>query len=98
MNELSDWLASESRQILVWGYGGAGKALSAHKFARDIRDGSSESLIAACWVSAKRKEYVEGDERDRPADFRNMDELVRAVWSALYGADEVPEDLDPPAY
>ena len=96
MNELSDWLASESRQILVWGYGGAGKSALAHKFARDIRDGSSESLIAACWVSAKRKEYIEGDERDRPADFRNMDELVRAVWSALYGADEVPQDLDPP--
>ena len=97
LNELSDWLASDSRQILVWGYGGAGKSALAHKFARDIRDGSSESLIAACWVSAKRKEYVEGEERDRPADFRNMDELVRAVWSALYGADEVPQDLDSPS-
>ena len=90
---LSDWLASDSAQVLVWGYGGAGKSALAHKFARDIRDGSNERLIAVCWVSAKRAEYVEGVVRERPADFHDMGELVRAIWCALYGDEEMPEGL-----
>ena len=94
LNDLSAWLSSDSPQILVWGYGGAGKSALAHKFARDIRDGSSENLIAVCWVSAKQTEYVEGIIRERPADFSNLDQLTRAIWSALYGADDVPSGLD----
>ena len=93
LSGLSDWLGSDSAQILVWGYGGAGKSAIAHKFARDVRDGSNERLIAVCWVSAKRTEYVEGIVRERPADFHDMEDLVRAVWCALYGDDEVPADL-----
>ena len=91
---LSEWLTSDSRQVLVWGYGGAGKSALAHKFALEIRDGSNENFIAVCWVSAKRAEYVEGDVRERPADFRTLDELLRAIWSALYGPDDIPVDLD----
>ena len=94
LNGLSDWLASDSPQILVWGYGGAGKSALAHKFARDVREGSTDNLIAACWVSAKRAEYVEGHVRERPADFSDMEELIRALWSALYGPDDVPDDLN----
>ena len=93
LETLSDWLASDSPQILVWGYGGAGKSALAHKFARDVRDGSSEDLVAVCWVSAKRSEYVEGAVRDRVVDFHDTPTLIRSVWSALYSAEDHPDDL-----
>ena len=32
LNELADWFASDSPQILVWGYGGVGKSALAYKF------------------------------------------------------------------
>ena len=91
---LSEWLASDSPQILVWGYGGVGKSALAYKFARDIRDGSNEYLIAVCWVSAKKFEYSEGSTIDRPADFSDLDSFVNALWTALYGANEIPTDLE----
>ena len=69
---LSDWLASDSPQTLVWGYGGVGKSALAYKFARDIRDSSNENLIAVCWVSAKKTEYFEQSTRDRIADFTDL--------------------------
>ena len=97
LNKLSDWLASDSPQVLVWGYGGAGKSALAYRFARDIREGSGEGLIAVGWISAKKSEYVEGIVRERSADFGDMDSLVSAIWSALYGADELPESLEPAA-
>ena len=95
LNDLSDWLASDSPQILVWGYGGAGKSALAHKFARDVKEGAREGLIAVCWITAKRTEYVEGTVRERSADFRDIKSLVRAIWSALYGADDLPDTLEP---
>ena len=96
LNALADWFASDSPQVLVWGYGGAGKSALAHRFARDVRDGSSENLIAVCWVSAKQSEYVEGVVRDRPVDFNNTQSLVQATWSALYDDDDDADrdDLD----
>ena len=94
---LSEWLAGSSPQILVWGYGGAGKSALAHKFARDVRDGSNQNLIAACWVSAKRAEYVEGIVRERPADFGDTESFAQALWSSLYGNDENQEPGDPNA-
>ena len=94
LNVLSEWLASDSAQVLVWGYGGAGKNALAHKFARDVRDGSNERLIAVCWVSAKKSEYVEGVVRERPVDFSDMRSLVQAIWSALYGAADGTADSD----
>ena len=97
LNDLSDWLESDSPQILVWGYGGAGKSALAHKFARDVKEGSRDDLIAVCWVSAKRSEYIEGGVRERPADFANLDGLVRAIWAALYGAEDVTDGMAPTA-
>ena len=92
--ELSGWLASDSPQILVWGYGGSGKSSLAHKFAHDVIDSSNDDLIAVCWVSAKRSEYLEGTVRDRPADFSDLESFIRALWWALYGPAEVPNGLD----
>ena len=94
LNDLSDWLASDRSQILVWGYGGAGKSALTHKFARDVKEGSRDGLIAVCWVSAKRSEYIEGTVKNRPADFFDMQSLVRAIWSALYGAEDIQENLE----
>ena len=87
---LGEWLASDSPQILVWGYGGAGKSALAYRFARDVKDGSSEALIAVGWVSAKKSEYVEGMVQERRADFRDIDSLVTAIWAALYGPEDEP--------
>ena len=97
LNELSAWLASDSPQVLVWGYGGAGKSALAYRFARDVKEGTGEGLIAVGWVSAKKSEYVEGIVKERSADFGDMDSLVAAIWSALYGADDLPETLEPAA-
>ena len=95
INALSDWLSSDQPQILVWGYGGAGKSALAYKFVRDVRDSSTGSLLAVCWVSAKRSEYSEGATRERPADFTDLTSFVKAVWVALYGSHESPDDLTP---
>ena len=95
LDGLSDWLASDSPQILVWGYGGVGKSALAYKFAREIRDSSNETLIAVCWVSAKKSEFSEGSERDRPADFADLPSFVKALWTAMYGPSELPSDLEP---
>ena len=94
LSGLSEWLTSDSPQILVWGYGGVGKSALAYKFARDVRDSSNKNLIAVCWVSAKRSEYSEGTVRTRPADFTDMESFLRALWTALYGPDEVPKNLE----
>ena len=95
LDGLSDWLASDSPQILVWGYGGVGKSALAYKFAREIRDSSNEHLIAVCWVSAKNSEFSEGSERDRPADFADLPSFVKALWTAMYESNEVPCGLGP---
>ena len=95
LDGLSDWLASDSPQILVWGYGGVGKSALAYKFAREIRDSSNENLIAVCWVSAKKSEFSEGSERDRPADFADLASCVKALWTTIYGSTEIPRDLGP---
>ena len=87
LDELSRWLESDRRQILVWGYGGSGKSALAYKFARDVRDSGSSSLDAVCWVSAKREEYRAGSVRKLAADFSDKTSFVQSVWSALYGVD-----------
>ncbi len=95
LGRLSEWLGSDSPQVLVWGYGGAGKSALAYKFAREIKDGSNENLIAVCWVTAKKTEFVEGIVRDREADFYDLDSLATAIWRALYGTQEIPSNLNP---
>lgn len=94
LGELSEWFSSDRPSILVWGYGGAGKSALAYKFARDVRDGSHDSLQAVCWVSAKRNEYVEGATRSRPADFDDVPSLVSAIWAGIYGQDAIPDSPD----
>ena len=90
---LSQWLASDSPQVLVWGYGGVGKSALAYKFARDIRDSSSENLIAVCWLSAKRVEYADGTVRARLADFADLKSFMEALWRVLYNDSDMPADL-----
>ena len=92
---LSTWLDSGRPQILVWGYGGAGKSALTYRFARDVRDSANTSLSAVCWVSAKSSEYVEGATRIRSADFYEKERLIRTIWSMLYDADDVPATLGP---
>lgn len=94
LDQLSDWLESDRRQILVWGYGGSGKSALAYKFARDVRDSGSTYLDAVCWVSAKKEEYRAGSVRKIEADFGDKETFVESVWSALYGADTVAEGVD----
>ena len=93
LDALAQWMESDKRQVLVWGYGGAGKSALAYKFACDVRDSSTASLIAVCWVSAKRSEYAAGNVRERSPDFTDLDTLLPAIWTSLYGPHEEPPDL-----
>lgn len=43
------------------------------------------------WLSAKVKDYVEGETRDRRADFDSIESFARALWTALYDAEPAPE-------
>ena len=95
LKDLSQWLASDNPQVLVWGYGGVGKSALAYRFARDVKDSASESLVAVCWVSAKKSEFSEGTTRDRRADFDDLDSFLTALLGSLYGDAEFPENVDP---
>ena len=82
---LSEWLASDSPQVLVWGYGGVGKSALAYKFARDVRESGNEDLMAVCWVSAKKSEFSEGSTQPKRADFDDLDNFLVALMRSLYG-------------
>ena len=86
---LSTWLITDkSRQFVIWGYGGSGKSALAYQFAREVRDGAPSSLQAVMWLSAKSQEYVEGEIRDRMADFTTIETFGHALWAAIY--DDTP--------
>jgi NB-ARC domain-containing protein len=93
LRALQEWFVSDSPHVVVWGYGGAGKSALAYQFARDIQDAGPTDYLAIAWVSAKRREYVEGRERERLADFDDISSLTLAIWSSIFGADSVPDDL-----
>ena len=88
MRELSTWLTrDDDRHLIIWGYGGSGKSALAYQFARAVRDSAPSSLQAVVWLSAKVREYVEGETRDRLADFDSVESFGRAFWAAIYGAE-----------
>jgi tetratricopeptide (TPR) repeat protein len=87
MRYLAEWLAGEFPQLLVWGYGGAGKSALAYAFAREMKASAPSDLNAIAWVSAKRREYVEGIERGRRADFSDKAQFVAAAMAGIYEVD-----------
>ncbi len=88
MRDLREWLmVDDARQLVIWGYGGSGKSSLAYEFARAVRDSAPSNLHAVVWLSAKVREYVEGETRDRLADFFDVESFGTALWSALYDAD-----------
>lgn len=87
LRNLSGWLATDAPQLLVWGYGGAGKSALAYEFAREAKEIAPAQINAVAWISAKRREYLEGEERPRRADFSDRSSLVGAVFNAVYDAD-----------
>jgi hypothetical protein len=93
LRDLNEWLASDVPQLLVWGYGGAGKSALAYEFAQETKEIAPNALTAVCWVSAKSLEYVEGAERSRRADFFDRPSLVSAIFTAMYEGDVAQEDL-----
>ena len=94
LSELSAWLAEDRSQIVVQGYGGAGKSALVYKFVREIRDGSHSDLIGVCWVSAKRTEFMDGVARERHPDFEDLEGLLSAIYSGLYGSENMPPKLE----
>jgi hypothetical protein len=96
LRDLNAWLAGDVPQLLVWGYGGAGKSALAYEFARETKEIAPNPLNAVAWVSAKSREYVEGREQPRRADFTDKTTLVQAVFNAVYDTDvsggELTED------
>ncbi len=95
LRELSEWLVSDSRQHVVWGYGGAGKSATAYQFALDVRDAVPPGIEGVVWVSAKRREYVDGAERDRRSDFQDLSSFLAATMKGLYGDLGPQHDLNP---
>jgi hypothetical protein len=93
LNELSRWLAGDSPQLLVWGYGGAGKSALAFEFGREMRESAPGGIAGVCWVSAKRTEYIEGMAKPKRADFVDRMTIVPAVFSAIYETDMSGEAL-----
>jgi hypothetical protein len=94
LRNLNAWLASGTPQLLVWGYGGAGKSALAYEFAREAKEIAAGQVSAVAWISAKRREYIEGEERPRRADFADKASLVRAVFNAIYDTDLSDDKLD----
>ena len=92
---LSDWLASDSLEVAIHGYGGVGKSALAHKFAREVKQSSDDRFIAACWVSAKDREFVSGMTQDKTPDFADLDGLLNAIWIAVYESDQAGIELKP---
>ena len=95
LDGLSKWLASDSYEVAIHGYGGIGKSALAHRFAREVKLSSYDDFIAVCWVSAKDKEFVAGSSRDRMPDFVDLDGLLQAIWVSLYGPGQLEEKLTP---
>ena len=88
MHDLSVWLSDhDDRQLVIWGYGGSGKSALAYQFARAVRDGAPRPLQAVVWLSAKMREYIEGETRDRIADFDDVGSFGGAFLGSLYGID-----------
>lgn len=96
LRKLSTWLTDEDNHyLMIWGYGGSGKSALAYQFARAVRDGAPPDLEAVVWLSAKKREYVEGKTQDRPADFHDLESFCNAFWYALYGAEPSPSESTP---
>ena len=93
LRDLNAWLAGDIPQLLVWGYGGAGKSALAYEFARETKEIAPNPLNAVAWVSAKSREYVEGKEQPRRADFTDKETLIQALFNAVYDADVSDDDL-----
>jgi hypothetical protein len=93
LRELSVWLASDSPQLLLWGYGGAGKSALAYEWARDMREAAPMGINAVAWVSAKRLEFVAGVTRPRRADFVDRATLVASIFNSIYELDLAKDEL-----
>jgi len=72
---------------MIWGYGGSGKSALAYQFARRVGEGAPLPLQAVVWLSAKVREYVKGETRDRVADFHDLESFRSAFWNTLYGVE-----------
>ena len=94
IRDLSTWLATDdTRQLVVWGYGGSGKSALAYQFARAVQDGAPRPLQAVVWLSAKVREYIEGTTRDRLADFDDVDSFGSAFVNSLYGVEPSGDEV-----
>lgn len=92
IRELSIWLtAPRPSPIVIWGYGGSGKSALAYHFAQSVREGAPDDLQAVVWLSAKVREFIAGEARDRRADFHDIPSFGSSLWHSLYG-DSPPDD------
>lgn len=96
LRQLSIWLTKEdSRYLMIWGYGGSGKSALAYQFARTVRDGAPLDLEAVVWLSAKKREFVEGKTQERLADFHDLESFCDAFWRVLYDAEPSTNESTP---
>lgn len=95
LRSLTDWFVGDTRQMMIWGYGGAGKSSLAYEFARELQEAPPVGLEAVVWVTAKQTEYIAGAAREHAPDFTDVSSFCNAVFMALYGrvSDANPEAL-----
>jgi hypothetical protein len=95
LKELDGWLGSDAPQVVLWGYGGAGKSAIAFHFARQVQEGGLQPLEAVCWASAKRVELTATGEQSLQPDFTDTRSLSRGLLTTLYGTLDAHEDVGP---
>ena len=96
LRTLGDWLMSDAKPVVVWGFGGAGKSALAYKFAKEVTESAPNGFDAVVWLTAKRSEFIESSTRERVPDFTDTMSFCKSVWEGLYDdASEVSLEDDP---
>ena len=91
LERLWSWLAdSDSRRWVLCGDGGKGKTAIAYKFAYDVKLAGPTPICAVFWLSAKRRQYIEGQIRPISSpDFFDLDSALNKILSDYGFTEEV---------
>lgn len=93
IDELYGWLESNDNAHAIRGDGGVGKSSLAFHFAKTILHTGISGIEFVLWLSAKTREFIEGEEVDREPDFWDFESFGNVIYRQLY--DDVPESFTP---
>jgi tetratricopeptide (TPR) repeat protein len=96
LKELRDWFSDPaSRRWALAGEGGKGKSSLAYCFALEIKLSAPQPYQTVLWLSAKKKQFVEGItvEISKP-DFYDLDSALAALLTHYGWLDEITFPVD----